>query len=90
MADPIQASVVSAASFVSGALVPILVVFLAPSSLRIAVTIAVTLVGLVGLGAFGARLGGAPQGRAALRVFVGGTLALLIALGIGRITGSVV
>jgi VIT1/CCC1 family predicted Fe2+/Mn2+ transporter len=42
------------------------------------------------LGSLGARLGGAPRRRAAVRVFVGGTLALLISLGIGKITGSVV
>ena len=33
---------------------------------------------------------GAPLRRAAVRVFVGGTLALLISLGIGKLTGSVV
>lgn len=90
LAKPVQASAVSASSFVTGALLPILVVIFTPSSLRIAVTVGVTLVGLGILGSVGARLGGAPQRRAALRVLVGGSLALLIALGIGRLTGSVV
>jgi VIT1/CCC1 family predicted Fe2+/Mn2+ transporter len=53
-------------------------------------TVSATLVGLVALGSIGARLGGAPPRRAALRVLIGGTLALLIALGIGRVTGSAV
>ena len=48
------------------------------------------LVALVALGASGAHLGGAPTGRAAIRVFVGGVLALAISLGIGPLTGSVV
>ncbi len=90
LARPVQASAVSAASFVTGALLPVLVVALTPASSRMAVTIVATLVGLVVLGALGARLGGAPMGRAAIRVLVGGALALLIAVGIGALTGSAV
>jgi VIT1/CCC1 family predicted Fe2+/Mn2+ transporter len=88
LANPVQAAAVSAISFLLGALVPILVVAIASPSWRVPVTMAVTLVGLVVLGAVGARLGGAPQGRAAVRVLVGGTLALVISLGIGRLTGN--
>jgi vacuolar iron transporter family protein len=90
LANPTQASIVSALSFVLGAIVPILVVALSPASIRVPITMAITLVGLVVLGSVGARLGGAPPRRAALRVLIGGTLALLIALGIGRLTGNVV
>jgi len=90
LARPVQASVVSALSFISGALLPVLMVALVPASIRMVVTITVTLAGLVVLGIVGARLGGARQGRAALRVFIGGTLALAIALGIGRLTGAAV
>jgi VIT1/CCC1 family predicted Fe2+/Mn2+ transporter len=90
LANPVQASIVSAVSFVAGAVVPIIVVAAAPAGIRVIVTMVVTLVGLVALGSLGARLGGAPQRRAAVRVFVGGTLALLISLGIGKLTGSVV
>jgi len=66
------------------------VVAVTPAGARVVATMIVTLIGLVALGSLGARLGGAPQGRAAVRVFVGGCLALLISLGIGRLTGSVV
>jgi len=90
LANPVQASVVSALSFVVGAAIPILVVIGAPAAARVAATMLVTLVGLVALGATGARLGGAPTGRAAVRVLVGGTAALLIALGIGALTGAAV
>lgn len=45
---------------------------------------------LLALGSLGARLGGAPQRRAAVRVLIGGSLALVIALGIGRLTGNAV
>ena len=90
LANPIQAAVVSALSFVIGAVIPILVVVIASPSLRVPLTIAVTLVGLILLGVAGARLGGAPPVRAALRVLVGGTLALLISMAIGSLTGSAV
>ena len=90
LARPVQASVVSALSFISGAVLPVLLVALAPASGRMAITIAATLVGLVLLGSIGAQLGGAPRMRAATRVLVGGSLALAIALGIGRLTGAAV
>jgi VIT1/CCC1 family predicted Fe2+/Mn2+ transporter len=90
LARPVQASVVSALSFISGALLPVLIVAGAPASVRLAVTIAATLVGLVLLGGVGAQLGGAPRARAAVRVFIGGALALAIALGIGRVTGAAI
>ncbi len=90
LADPLQASIVSATSFVLGAIIPILVVLVASATLRVPMTMIVTVVGLVFLGAFAARLGGAPQRPAAIRVFIGGSLALLIALGIGRLTGAAV
>jgi VIT1/CCC1 family predicted Fe2+/Mn2+ transporter len=88
LANPGQAAVVSAVSFVIGAVVPVLIVALVSASLRVPLTMIITLVGLVALGATGAKLGGAPQRRAAIRVLVGGALALLISLGIGRLTGS--
>jgi vacuolar iron transporter family protein len=90
LAKPVQASAVSALSFIVGAVVPILVVIVASPSTRMPFTTGATLIGLGVLGVAGARLGGAPPGRAALRVLVGGSLALLISLGIGRFTGSVV
>jgi VIT1/CCC1 family predicted Fe2+/Mn2+ transporter len=90
LARPVQASAVSALSFISGALLPVLIVAVAPAAVRLVVTIAATLAGLVVLGAVGAGLGGAPRARASVRVLVGGALALAIALGIGSITGAVV
>ena len=90
LANPIEAALVSALSFVLGAIIPVLVVLLVSASMRLPVTMISTLIGLGTLGAVGARLGGAPRGRAAVRVLIGGMLALLISLAIGRITGSIV
>jgi vacuolar iron transporter family protein len=88
LAQPVQAAVVSATSFVAGAIVPIVIVAITSASVRVPMVMAVTLAGLVSLGVIGARLGGAPQRRAAVRVLVGGVLALVISLGIGRLTGN--
>lgn len=88
LANPLQAALSSAASFVVGAVVPILVVIASSATLRLPAVIASTLVALVALGATGASLGGAPQARAAMRVLAGGVLALGISLAVGRLTGA--
>jgi VIT1/CCC1 family predicted Fe2+/Mn2+ transporter len=90
LANPMQAAVVSAGSFVLGAIVPVLMVVIASDRWRVPLVIGTTMVSLGLLGALGARLGGASHGRAALRVLAGGALALAISILIGRITGSVV
>lgn len=84
LADPTQAAVASAGSFAVGAFFPILLMLLSPQSIRIAVVVAFTLIALCLLGALGASLGGAPKGRAAVRVLIGGSLALAISALVGR------
>jgi vacuolar iron transporter family protein len=88
LARPLQAAWISAASFASFALVPIAALLLAPGSLRIPAIGAVSLVSLAALGAFGGHLGGAPLGRAALRVTLGGALAMALTAAIGRALGD--
>jgi vacuolar iron transporter family protein len=88
-ARPIQAALVSALSFALGALPGLLVMIFAPAGLRIPITAATAIVLLATLGAIGGRLGGAPAGRAALRVTVGGGLAMAITALIGRWAGGV-
>jgi VIT1/CCC1 family predicted Fe2+/Mn2+ transporter len=87
LARPMQAAWISAVSFASFAVVPIAVLFVAPAASRIAAIAAVSLVSLSALGAFGGHLGGAPPGRAALRVTLGGILAMAATAAIGRIFG---
>jgi len=87
-ARPLQAAIASAASFAAGAIIPLLVAALAPAGPRSAVIAAVTLIALCVLGVIGAGLGGAPRMRAALRVGVGGALALGVTYGIGALFGS--
>jgi VIT1/CCC1 family predicted Fe2+/Mn2+ transporter len=90
LARPLQAAWVSAASFASFALIPIAALLVAPAFLRVAVVAAVSLASLAALGAFGGHLGGAPLGRAALRVTIGGGLAMAVTAAIGRAIGAVV
>ncbi len=87
MARPAQASVVSATSFAVGAAVPLVVGLLSGRDVRIALIAVATLVGLAGLGATGSRLGGAPARRGALRVAVGGAIAMAVTALIGRLVG---
>ncbi|MDQ1454636.1 MAG: vacuolar iron transporter family protein [Actinomycetota bacterium] len=87
-ARPLQAALTSAAAFTVGALVPVLAVTLSGKAVRIGVTAVLTIVALIGLGALGAQLGGAPRGRAAIRVVTLSTLSMLLTYGIGRLVGA--
>src|SRR5580698_3734917 len=87
LSRPLQAAWISAASFATFALVPIGVLLIAPTELRIPAIATISLLGLAALGAFGAHLGGAPLGRAALRVTLGGALAMAVTAAIGRVLG---
>lgn len=89
-ARPFQAAGASAASFTAGAALPLLAVILAPSSIRVPVTIAATLVALGLTGWAGARLGGAPALRGVLRVVVWGVAAMALTMLVGRIVGTTV
>ncbi|GAB2498749.1 VIT family protein [Pseudoxanthomonas sangjuensis] len=82
-ARPLQAALASAAAFTVGALLPVLTAWLAPASRVGPVTIAVTLLGLLGSGALAAGTGGAPVLRGAWRVFFWGALAMAASHGIG-------
>jgi VIT1/CCC1 family predicted Fe2+/Mn2+ transporter len=65
LARPFQAAWISAASFASFALVPVVALLVAPVHLRLAAIATLSLASLAALGALGGYLGGAPLGRAA-------------------------
>ena len=90
LAQPVQAAWTSAVSFAAGAAVPLITVAFVPAGARIVVAIVVTLIALAVLGVVGARIGGAPALRAALRVAVGGVFAMGVTMGIGALVGGVV
>jgi len=90
LARPLQAAWISAVSFAVFALVPIGALLIAPAALRIPMIAAFSLASLAALGALSGHLGGAPLGRAALRVTLGGALAMAVTALIGRILGVAV
>jgi VIT1/CCC1 family predicted Fe2+/Mn2+ transporter len=89
-ARPIQAALTSAATFTSGAALPLLIVILAPMRLLIPIEAIASLLFLALLGIVGAAAGGAPAWRAALRVTFWGALAMVLTAGIGRLVGAAV
>jgi VIT1/CCC1 family predicted Fe2+/Mn2+ transporter len=87
---PIQAALSSAGSFSAGALVPLIVVALAPLEYLVPIVAAATLILLASLGALAARAGRAPASRAAVRVTFWGALALAVTATIGKLFGVMV
>lgn len=89
-ARPIQAACASAISFAIGAVLPLLVAWLAPmTGLEIWVS-GSSLIYLGVLGFLGAYAGGARAGRPTIRVVFWGAVAMAITAGIGRLFGAVV
>jgi vacuolar iron transporter family protein len=87
-AQPFQAAWTSALSFAGGATLPLATVAMLPSGARVGAAVVVTLVALGLLGATGARLGGAPRRRAAVRVVAWGAGAMAITAAIGGLVGA--
>ena len=87
-ARPVQAAFASAASFASGAVIPVLTtLFFGGRSLIVAIA-AVTLLLLAATGAIGAHAGGASQIRGAARVMFWGALAMAVTAAIGHLFGT--
>jgi VIT1/CCC1 family predicted Fe2+/Mn2+ transporter len=88
-ARPIQAALYSALSFTAGAVLPVLAFLLVPTGDRTTAVVASALLALVALGIAGARAGGAPILRAALRVCVGGGLAMAVTAAVGHFVAGI-
>ena len=89
LARPVQAAVYSALSFTAGALLPIVAFVLVPKAAQTPAVVLSALLALVILGIAGAGAGGAPMLRAAIRVGIGGGLAMAVTAGIGHLVGGV-
>ncbi|XP_073111212.1 vacuolar iron transporter homolog 2-like [Elaeis guineensis] len=88
--SPLMAAGASALAFAVGALLPLLAGgFIKSWGVRVGVVCAVSTLGLAGFGAAGAVLGGANISKSALRVLVGGWLAMLVTYGVLRLFGLV-
>jgi len=84
-ARPIQAALASAASYVAGAALPLMVVAVTPHSLEIPIVYGTTLVFLALLGGLAAHAGGAVVYIGALRVTFWGALAMAVTAGVGSL-----
>lgn len=89
-ARPLQAAFASASSFAIGAVLPLLVVLLAPENLLIPAVVITSLIFLAILGGMAAQAGGADVRKGVLRVTFWSTLAMGVTAGIGAIFGTVV
>ncbi len=87
LTNPWHAAFASAISFSLGALLPLIAILLPPTSARIPVTFVAVLIALALTGTLSARLGGAGQTRAVVRILFGGALAMLVTFGIGQLVG---
>jgi len=90
MANPIQAALTSAATFASGALLPLAVALLSPTGTAAWTVSIACLLGLAALGAIGARTGGASIWKPTVRVVFWGAVAMAITALIGTLIGRAV
>ncbi|MCW1918189.1 VIT1/CCC1 transporter family protein [Rhodobacter sp. KR11] len=86
-ANPLQAALASGLTFTLAAAVPLLAAAISPVASLIPAVVAVTLLALAGLGALGAKAGGAPLLPATGRVLFWGAAAMAITAGVGRLFG---
>lgn len=89
-ARPIQAAFASAGSFVVGAALPIIVVFLSPESMMVSIVSITSLLFLALLGVVAARTGGSPVIKATVRVTFWGALAMGLTALVGALFGTIV
>ncbi|MCU1548666.1 MAG: hypothetical protein JWO29_1617 [Arthrobacter sp.] len=86
--SPWHAALASAIAFLAGAILPMLAILLPPENIRVPLTFVAVLVALAATGALGAWIGGASKIRAAVRVVMGGALALVATFLIGNLLGA--
>ena len=89
-ARPVQAAVVSALTFATGAALPLLVALVAPQDSALWVIGGATVLALAALGAVGAAAGGAGWLRGAARVTIWGVLAMAATAAVGALFGVMV
>jgi vacuolar iron transporter family protein len=87
LTNPWVAAVSSAVSFTIGSILPLVAIILAPTDLKIVVTVAAVALALIITGYLSARAGGTPILRAILRNLAGGLLAMAVTYWIGRLVG---
>ncbi len=88
-AQPVQAALASAASFAVGAAMNLVNILLMPQAWLISGVVGSSILLLALLGGFGARAGGAPVTKAAVRVTIWGALAMALTATVAALFGAV-
>ncbi len=89
-ARPVEAALASAASFAAGAALPLAMVFLFAGPALTWIVSGASVLFLAVLGAVGAKAGGAPIGKAVLRVTFWGAFAMAATAAIGSLFGTTI
>jgi VIT1/CCC1 family predicted Fe2+/Mn2+ transporter len=89
-ARPLQAALASAVSFVVGGAVPLLAMLARTPRHQAMLTVGLALSALTVCGTLAAGVGNAPRVRGALRVALGGGLAMTLSALLGRLVGAIV
>lgn len=89
LTNPYHAAYASAIAFLCGGILPLVVILILPSDIRIVMTFIAVLCVLVVTGVLSAHAGGAKKLPATVRVVVGGILAMIVTFGIGKLFGVV-
>ncbi len=87
LTNPFQAASASAFAFISGGIIPLCAIFLSPPRLALTLTFVAVFIALVITGMLSAHIGGANKRIATIRVVFGGTLAMAITFGVGKLFG---
>ncbi|HEX7397211.1 MAG TPA: VIT1/CCC1 transporter family protein, partial [Propionibacteriaceae bacterium] len=87
LTSPWVAAVSSAVSFTVGSILPLAAIMLAPTDLKVIITVVAVVAALVLTGFLSARAGGTSHSRSILRNVAGGLLAMGVTYWIGRLVG---
>ena len=90
LAKPLEAAVGSAGAFTFGAAIPLITIAIGSAASRMALTLTVVTLALIGLGYTSARFGKASTAKPILRVVVGGLVAMGITMAVGKLFGAAV
>ena len=83
--NPLQAALVSAASFTAGGILPFIVALIFPTAITLWAVVVSALISLGALGALSAKTGGVAMLRPAIRVLLWGSLSLFLTSTIGTL-----
>lgn len=87
LTNPWHAAYASALSFFVGAVIPLIVVIIAPKEYKTLCTFISAIFALSITGALSAHAGGASKRKATVRVVAGGIIAMIVTFGIGKLFG---